>query len=147
MAMTTMRTTLLAATLTAASAFAQAQPAKGEAITSAQVEALLTAKGFTKVHDVKFKDGLWKAEAKSGDGKGVDLRIDPVSGRIYGDQRTARLGETDVRAALTANGYSKIHDLKFEDGLWRAKAEQASGQDVVLRVDPNDGLVVSAQND
>ncbi|HBK45707.1 MAG TPA: peptidase propeptide and ypeb domain-containing protein [Xanthomonadaceae bacterium] len=137
---------LLAAGL-AATAQAQIQKPSGDPLTSAQVQELLTAKGFKKVHDVKFEDGLWEADATSGDGKALDLKIEPVSGRIYGEQTASRLSEADIRAALTSNGYSKIHDLKFEGGLWEAKAQQSTGQDIKVHVDPNDGLVVSAQND
>ncbi|WP_218569723.1 PepSY domain-containing protein [Pseudomonas sp. Hp2] len=148
---TTMHTTLLATALAMAgavpSAFAQGQAPAGEAMTEAQVTALLAGKGFRNVHDVKFEHGLWQADADSGDGKDVDLRIDPVSGRIYGDQKTSRLGEADIRAALAAGGYSKVHDLKFEDGLWQAEAERPGGQDAVVYVDPNDGRVIGSQND
>jgi hypothetical protein len=145
--MTTMLAGALIATAAASTAQAQIQKTDGSAMSSAQVEAMLTSKGFKHVHDVKFDDGLWQADATSGDGKDLDLRVDPVSGRIYGDQKASRLSEADVRAALAANGYSKIHDLAFKDGLWKAKAQQATGQDIKVHVDPNDGLVVSAQND
>lgn len=132
----------------AALSTASAQVVKnGDAMTSTEVEALLKGKGYRKVDDVEFKDGLWQAEAKSGDGKHVRLRVDPVSGRIYSGTQASPMSKQDVRAALAANGYSKVHDLEFEDGLWKAKAEQASGQDVAVHVDPSDGLVVSAQND
>ncbi|MEE7545820.1 PepSY domain-containing protein [Xanthomonas sp. Kuri4-1] len=144
------KTTLVGALLAAgalSTAQAQIQKPNGEAMTAAQVEAMLTAKGFKNIHDVKFDDGLWEADAKSGDGKELDLRVDPVSGRIYGDQKASRLSKADIEAALSSNGYSKVRDLKFENGLWSAKAQQASGQEIQVHVDPNDGLVVSAQND
>jgi NADPH:quinone reductase-like Zn-dependent oxidoreductase len=107
----------------------------------------LTAKGYTKVHDIKFEHGVWTADARSGDGKDVDVRIDPTTGRVYGDQTTSKMSEADIRAALSTKGYSKVHDLKFEDGLWKADAEQSGGQKVDLHVDPEDGHVVSVDND
>lgn len=122
-------------------------PAAGGALTGPQVKQLLGEKGFTKVHDVKFKEGLWKAQARSGDGRSLKLLVDPASGRIYGEQKTSRLSETDVRAAVSAAGYSDAHDIEFEDGLWKAQAEHVSGKDVELRVDPNDGHVLGVQND
>lgn len=125
--------------LTAHGAFAQdaAKPAK--ALTSAEVSSMLTAKGYTKVHDIKFEHGVWTADARSGDGKDVDVRIDPTTGRVYGDQTTSKMSEADIRAALSTKGYSKVHDLKFEDGLWKADAEQSGGQKVDLHVDPEMG--------
>ncbi|QJD69581.1 PepSY domain-containing protein [Xanthomonas campestris pv. badrii] len=143
-----MMTTALIGALTLAShgAFAQdaAKPAK--ALTSTEVTSMLTAKGYTKVHDVKFEHGVWTADARSGDGKDVDVHIDPVTGRVYGDQTTSRLSEADVRAALSTGGYSDVHDLKFEDGLWKADAKR-NGQEVELHVDPDDGHVVSVDGD
>ncbi|MBB5766096.1 PepSY domain-containing protein [Xanthomonas euroxanthea] len=148
MAYRLMKTALIGALAMAAQgAFAQAaadKPAK--ALTSSEVTSMLTGKGYTKVHDVKFEHGVWTADARSGDGKDVDVRIDPVTGRVYGDQTTSKLSEADIRAALSTGGYSNVHDLKFEDGLWSADAEHG-GQKVELHVDPEDGHVVSVDND
>lgn len=60
--------------------------------------------------------------------------------------RPPPLSEADIRAALSTDGYSNVHDLKFEDGLWNADAERG-GQKVELHVDPEDGHVVSVDND
>ncbi|WAW91276.1 PepSY domain-containing protein [Xanthomonas citri pv. malvacearum] len=127
-------------------ALAQAVDKPAKALTSGEVTGMLTAKGYTKVHDLKFEHGVWTADARSGDGKDVDVRIDPVTGRVYGDQTTSKLSEADVRAALSTGGYSDVHDLKFKDGLWKADAKR-NGQKVELHVDPEDGHVVSVEND
>ncbi|MBB5882389.1 putative membrane protein YkoI [Xanthomonas arboricola] len=148
MAYRLMKTALIGALAVAAQgAFAQAAADKPtKALTSSEVTSMLTGKGYTKVHDVKFEHGVWTADARSGDGKDVDVRIDPVTGRVYGDQTTSKLSEADIRAALSTGGYSNVHDLKFEDGLWNADAERG-GQKVELHVDPEDGHVVSVDND
>ncbi|QOY20018.1 PepSY domain-containing protein [Xanthomonas citri] len=125
---------------------AQAADKPAKALTSGEVTSMLTAKGYTKVHDVKFEHGVWTADARSGDGKDVDVHIDPVTGRIYGDQTTSKLSEADVRASLSTGGYADVHDLKFTDGLWKADAKR-NGQKVELHVDPEDGHVVSVDND
>lgn len=70
-------------------AWAQAADKLAKALTSVEVTSMLTAKGYTKVHDVKFEHGVWTADARSGDGKDVDVHIDPVTGRVYGDQATS----------------------------------------------------------
>lgn len=143
---------LLVLSLAAAgnAAFA-AQPARqGQAnptLTSAEVTSMLTAQGYRDVHDVEFEDGVWKAEATSGDGKDVDLRIDPATGRAYPDKVASRLSEDDVRAALSAAGYSKVRDVEFDDGLWKAHAENRAGKDMKVHVDAANGEVVAAEND
>ncbi|MEQ8036213.1 PepSY domain-containing protein [Xanthomonas sp. WHRI 6106] len=142
-----MTTALIGAlALVSQSAVAQEAAKPAKALTSNEVTSMLTAKGYTKVHDVKFEHGVWTADARSGDGKDVDVHIDPVTGRVYGDQTTSRLSEADVRAALSTGGYADVHDLKFKDGLWKADAKR-NGQKVELHVDPDDGHVVSVDND
>ncbi|WP_309922221.1 PepSY domain-containing protein [Xanthomonas sp. 1678] len=134
--------------LAAGSAYAQAPAAQGSApLTQAQVRALLSEQGYTKLDRLKFEDGLWKTEATSGDGKHSDVRVGPRGGRVYAEGVPSKLSEAEVRAALTASGYSQVHDLKYDDGLWEARAQTSTGQRVEVYADPTDGSVVSAQND
>lgn len=44
-----------------------------------------------------------------------------------------------VRAALTAEGYTAINDVEFEEGLWKADARSADGNRVEVRIDPATG--------
>lgn len=57
-ARTLSRRTLLGAGLIAALAVAGAAAAQ-DVITEAQVKSTLEANGYTKINDVKFKDGIW----------------------------------------------------------------------------------------
>lgn len=54
------------------------------------------------------------------------------------DQRG--MGEQEVRAALTAAGYTDIEDLEFDDGMWEADARR-DGRSVDLRIDPRTGNI------
>lgn len=116
--------------------------AQQQAMTEAQVRETLIHQGYTKIDDVKFDDGLWHADAKSADGTDVDLRIDPKSGKVYPDKEVSHLSEDDVRAALATQGYTKVHDVDFDDGVWNAKADDKNGHDVEVTVDPNTGHVI-----
>lgn len=128
---------------------AHAQTTAESGLKQSEVKALLDQQGYSRVDKIEFNDGLWEAKATSANGERVDLRVEPVSGRVYVEDGkvVSRLSEDEVRASLTAQGFSRIHDLKFKDGLWQAEAENSSGQEVELRLDPADGAVVSAQND
>lgn len=140
--MTSHRTMLAlctAALLAAAGGTAMAQ----EAMTAAQVRATLEAQGYTKINDVEFDDGMWEADARSADGKRVSVRLDPATGRIYPDKAVSTLGEADIRARLSAAGYTNVHDVKFDDGLWKAEADNADGKEVELRLDPGSGEIVA----
>lgn len=135
----------MAGTAAAQQAATPAVPA--DAMTAPQVRASLESQGYTDVNDVEFDDGLWKADARSADGKRVEVRIDPASGKVYPDNAVATLGEADVRAKLSAAGYLKIHDVEFDDGLWTADAEDASGRDLKLSLDPDTGEVIGKDRD
>jgi len=139
-----------ASLLAAAFAIALAAPglaAAQDALTSAQVRAKLEAQGYTKINDVKFKDGVWKADARSANGDRIDVRLDPKSGEIYPDKQVANLSEADVRAKLSAAGYTDLHDVDYKDGLWNAEGDDASGKAVELKIDPADGKVIGKEKD
>jgi len=113
-----------------------------QAITEPQVQSQLTAQGYTKVHDLKFKDGMWYAEARSANGSRVDLRIDASTGQVYPGEQVSRLSKDDVRAALETQGYTHVHDVDFDDGMWKAKARNPAGNRVKLKIDATSGKVV-----
>ncbi|GAB3097421.1 PepSY domain-containing protein [Lysobacter terrae] len=124
-------------------AAAQTQPG----LTEVQVRAKLEAQGYTKVNDVKFRDGVWKADARSADGNRVDVRIDPATGEVYPDEQVANLKEADVRAKLAAAGYTNVHDVDYEDGIWNAEADDPQGKDVEVKIDPKTGKVIGKEKD
>ena len=105
------------------------------------------AQGYTKVEDLEFKDGMWKADATSANGKRVDVRLDPRTGNVYPDKPVSALGEADIRAQLSAAGYSGVHDVKLDDGLWKAKGTTAAGEKVKVRLDPTTGEVIALEKD
>ncbi len=137
------RKTWLALALAAATGAAAAQ----DTLTAAEVRATLEAQGYTGVNDVEFDDGMWQADARSADGKRVDVRLDPATGGIYADEQVSTLGEADIKARLAAAGYSNVHDVEFDDGLWKAEADDQSGREVGLRLDPDSGEIIGADAD
>ena len=119
-----------------------AAAAAQQAMTEPQVQSQLTAQGYTKVHDLKFKKGMWYAEAKSANGERVDLRIDARTGQVYPDKQVSQLSKQDVRASLETQGYTNVHDVEFEDGMWKAKADNPAGNRVKLKIDATSGKVI-----
>ncbi|KAF1700331.1 PepSY domain-containing protein [Pseudoxanthomonas suwonensis] len=125
---------------------ADQQQAAAKALTAVEVRELLTRAGYTKVDDLEFDKGMWEADATSANGKRVDVRVG-ADGRIFADDQVSSLNADDVKARLTAAGYSKIHDVEFDDGIWKAEGERADGQKVEFRVDPKDGRILGVEND
>jgi Peptidase propeptide and YPEB domain len=115
-----------------------------QAMTEAQVRETLIHQGYTDIDDLKFDGGVWRAKADSADGSDVSLRIDPKTGKVYPDKEVSRLSEDDVRAALATQGYTNVHDVDFDDGVWRAKADDKNDHRVKLTVDPTSGRVIDS---
>jgi hypothetical protein len=134
---------LLGIALVCATGFALAQ----DGMTEAQVRAKLETQGYSKVNDIKFEDGVWKADARSADGNRVDVRIDAKTGAIHPDDQVANLSEADVRAKLATAGYTNVHDVDYEDGIWNAEADDPAGKDVELKIDPATGAVMGKEKD
>ena len=133
--------TLALAAFVSGTAFAQ------DALTESQVRAQLTAQGYTNVNDVEFEDGVWKADARSADGNRMEVRINAESGEVYPSTQVAQLSEADVRAQLAAAGYTNVHDLDYEDGVWNAEADDPAGKDVEVKIAPKTGEVIGKEKD
>jgi hypothetical protein len=140
-------TTRILLGLALAAALTSAAHAGEGALTEAQVKASLKAQGYSRINDLKFKDGVWKADARSADGNRVDVRLDPKTGQVFPDEQVANLSEADVRAKLSAQGYTDIHDVSFRNGIWNAKADNAAGVEMALRLDPATGDVIGQDKD
>ena len=123
------------------------QHASAGTMTEPQVRALLTEKGYTRIDDLDFEEGAWETDATSADGNRVDVRVDPASGKIFAEALVSTLSEDDVKAKLSAEGYSKVHDVGFDDGVWKAEAERDNGNDVEIHLDPKDGRILHVEND
>ena len=143
-----MKTIVLSAALALGLAgVAMAQSPDHGVMTKAQIRTQLHQQGYSDVDDLEFNHGMWSAKAESGNGHHVHLRIDARTGKAYpDDQKLARLGEDDIRAALSSAGYTDVHDVDFDDGLWTAKAENSAGKHVKLDVDPDTGKVVGTDD-
>lgn len=141
-----MKRYLLALALVACFAPLAAQSSE-RSLTEHEVRVRLAEHGYTHVNDLDFAGGVWRADARSADGNRVQVALDPRDGRIYPNEQIAQLSKRDVRASLSAAGYTGIHDVDYKDGMWRAKAEDPGGRDVKLKLDPQDGRIVGIDKD
>jgi hypothetical protein len=123
----------------AGNAMAQEQ---AQALTQQQITAQLTQQGYTDVHDLEFDDGVWTALARSGDGSRVKLRVDPLTGRAYPNKQVSLFSEGDVRSALSVQGYTHVHDVDFNHGIWTVKARNSAGTRVSLQIDAQSGRII-----
>jgi len=128
-------------------AFAQAAPKNtGSPLTEADVRALMANEGYTKINDVKFKEGMWTADARSADGNHVEVKVDN-SGKIIPDQHVAKITKDQIIVMAQQAGYKNVHDVDFEGGVWKVEADAADGTDVELKMDPDDGHILGSETD
>ena len=121
------------------------------AISSSQVRAQVLAAGYVRVKDIEFDDGFWEVEAIDRFGREIDLIVHPISGAILNapdDQGATPLTAVQIHALLTEAGYTRIHDLEYDDdGYWEADATNPRGERVELRIDPYTGAVLREKLD
>lgn len=103
--------------------------------------------GYKEVKGLNFDNGVWETEARGGNDNWIDLRVAPVTGKVYSEDAPSRLNSEEIEAKLAAAGYQNIHDVDFDDGLWSVDADNARGENVDLLVDPDDGSVVAEELD
>ncbi len=72
----------------------------------------------------------------------MDVRIDASTGKVYPARQVSTLSRHDVEAALETQGYTRVHDVDYDDGIWKAKAENPAGHKVKLRIDAGTGKVI-----
>ena len=122
-------------------------PHEGKPWTDGTVRAHLLHHGYTNINDIEFEEGVWTADATSPDGSLVEVTLDAATGKIIPDEGVATIGRAAVIANLTALGYTAIHDIDFENGVWKVEAKDKAGVDVELKVDPNTGKVLGTEMD
>ena len=142
----TARSTTTHTTTTTVTTLWPAQPPTGGSTEDAVKTAIANA-GYREVKGLKFKDGVWRSEARGGNKKWVKLAVGPVNGKVYAADAPSKLSKDEISAKLATAGYQNIKDVKFDDGLWAAEAKTPHGHDVDLLVDPDDGSVVAKSHD
>jgi hypothetical protein len=118
--------------------------AQEQALTQPQVSAQLSQQGYTDVHDLEFHDGVWTARARSGDGEHVKLRVDPITGVAYPNKQVSQISEADIRSSLSVQGYTHVHDIDFQHGVWTVRARNSAGVRVSLQIDAQSGRIIGS---
>jgi hypothetical protein len=104
----------------------------------------LQASGYVAIKEVRLEDGFYKAEAINAQGKKIDVRIDPETGKIVEPKSTQPAVVIDIITAVNkveAAGYHGIYKIEAEDGKYDVKALDQNGKNVHLKVDAQTGKV------
>lgn len=120
-----------------------------EALSLADVHQRLLAAGYREVSELQRKRDHVEAEARDRDGRRVELELDPTSAAVRrskfkGDsQRTAVTGLDlgELLAKVEAAGYRAVRKIEREHDEVEVSADDAQGQRVKLRLDPQTGAL------
>jgi len=115
---------------------------------AAAVRAALQSAGYAEVRDIDREEGYWEAEVRGADGRWHDVHVVAESGHVLdpaggGSWLTAQ----DVRSLLEQAGYSDVHDLDRDGGLWEVDATSPDGVHVDLVVAGDDGSIIASEPD
>lgn len=119
----------------------------GDAMDEEAIKAAIAKAGYKEVKGLKFDDGVWEAKARGGNDNWVEIKVAPVTGKVYSEDAPSKLNEDEIKAKLTSAGYTNIGHVKFDDGLWSANAASKGGKDYDVLVDPDDGSVIARSDD
>ncbi len=111
------------------------------------VRDLMTMAGYTEINDVKFKEGTWSADGKSADGNHVEVRVDSETGNIIPDTGVSNVTRDQIIIIMQKAGYTNVHDVDMEGGVWKAEANDSAGADVEVKLDPKDGHILGSEKD
>ncbi|MGH8145145.1 MAG: PepSY domain-containing protein [Rhodanobacteraceae bacterium] len=117
------------------------------ALSESTIKSHIADAGYKEVKGLKFDDGVWEAKARGGNDKWMRIKVGPTTGKVYQADAPSKLNENEIKAKLTAQGYQNVHDVEFDDGLWKADAKSPRGEKVDLLVDPDNGSVVASEPD
>lgn len=117
------------------------------ALSEGAIKADIAKSGYKEVKDLEFKNGVWQTKARGGDKNWEELKVAPLTGKVYAENAPSKLSEDEIKAKLTAAGYTNIGHVKYDDGLWSAEANGKNSKDLDLLVDPDDGSVVAKSDD
>jgi len=135
-----------------------------------EVQAIVVEKGYRDPVVIGREGELWRVKSYDGDDAEVTVFVNE-QGEVLGaaDVARTRITETTTTTTTTTEepaakpvsqpasvativrdaGFHNVHDIAYLDnrGVWKAEADDITGSDFELHVDPNTGMIVHIEND
>lgn len=144
--------------------FAAAATAETVILAEPEVRTIVTKAGYAEPLTIKREDTLWRVRSLNPTGQEVTLFVDE-SGKVLGASDVARtrivtttttttatpapapVDATTVTQVLADAGFHDIHDVSLKNGVWKAEADDITGDDMEIHVDATTGRIVHVEED
>lgn len=133
-----------------------------------EVRTIVTRQGYAEPLVVERDHDLWRVRSISPAGEKVTVFVN-ADGEVIGAADVARtrivetttttttevapvpapdpVDEGDVASVLVDAGFHNVHDVEYRDGVWKAEADDITGDDLEIHVDASTGLIVHVEDD
>lgn len=130
-----------------------------------EVRTIVTKAGYAEPVLIKQESDLWRVRSVTPAGQEVTLFVD-ANGKVLGAADVARtritttttttttakaapqpLDATTVTSVLADAGFHNVHDVSLSNGVWKAEADDVTGEDFEIHVDATSGLIVHVEDD
>ena len=128
-----------------------------------EVRTIVTRAGYAEPVKIVREGELWRVHSVAPAGGEVTLFVD-ADGKVLGASEVARtrivtattttapvarapLDEADVTAVLVDAGFHNVHDVDRRGAVWKAEADDITGEDFEIHVDATSGLIVHIEDD
>jgi len=97
----------------------------------------LATAAVAQTDDTTMEDQVTQEEMTA-----ADEAADVMFGEIYGDAAPTYMTTTDAVDRMMAMGYTNVHDLDVEWGVYEVEAYAPDGNEVEIEFDPVSGAIL-----
>ncbi len=99
--------------------------------------------GYSQIHNIQYKDGIYKVEAYGSQGQKIKFNVNPKNMAIPAIENKGKPYLTMLQVArnLRGAGYSRIEKIEFDDKYYEIKAYDANNKQVALEVNSTTGVI------
>jgi len=135
-----------------------------------EVRTIVTRSGYAEPLVLERDRELWRVRSVNPAGEKVTLFVN-AQGEILGGADVARtrivettttttttqpapeavvidrVDEGEVASVLFDAGFHNVHDVDFQNGVWKAEADDITGEDLEVHIDATTGMIVHVEDD
>lgn len=155
------KATLLATAL--GLSFAGAAVADTVILAEPQVRTIVTKAGYAEPVRIVREGELWRVHSVAPAGENVTVFVD-ANGQLLGASDVVRtristtttqvvpaprpiVDEATVAAVLVDAGFHNVHDVDRSGNVWKAEADDITGDDFEIHIDASTGMIVHVEED